>query len=267
MRVVSFLSDFGFDDPYVAEVKAVVLSICRDVVLVDITHGVEKFNVGEGAFILASATRYFPEGSIHVAVVDPGVGGVRRPIIVEGGRSLYVGPDNGLLIPAAAEEGIKGVYEIKNERYLLPRVSETFHGRDVFAPVAAHLARGVSPEDIGERITDYVRYAYPQVRVLDGRVMAKVVHVDSFGNLILNVRGVDATGYGLSPGRWVTIEVKGERTRLPILESYVERGSSSPLILIGGHGFLEVAVYRGSAARWFNISKGSEVSFILEDCR
>jgi len=139
--IVTLLTDFGLKDPYVAEMKAVILSICPEAWIVDVSHMVKKFDVRMGAFILAQAAPYFPAGTVHVAVVDPGVGTERRPIIVEAKRSFYVGPDNGVLMLSAKREGILHIYEIKNRKYMLQKISRTFHGRDVFSPVAAHLAR------------------------------------------------------------------------------------------------------------------------------
>ena len=152
MPIISLLSDFGLKDPYVSEMKAIILSICPNVTLIDITHEVSKYNIMEGAFILASATPYFPENTVHLAVVDPGVGSKRRPIIVRSKRHLYVGPDNGLLILAAKNDGIINVYHVVNEKYMRKEISSTFHGRDIFAPVSAYLANGVKPEEIGIEI-------------------------------------------------------------------------------------------------------------------
>lgn len=141
-RIVTLTSDFGLKDPYAAEMKAAILSICPSAVTVDVTHLVDKFNVRAGAFMLASAAPYFPAGTIHVAVVDPGVGTQRRPIMIETEHSFFVGPDNGLLILAAEAQGIKRMWHIESRRFMLPHVSSTFHGRDIFAPAAAYLANG-----------------------------------------------------------------------------------------------------------------------------
>jgi hypothetical protein len=150
--LVSLLTDFGLSDPFVGEVKATIFSICPEAEVIDITHDVERFNIRMGAFLLATATPFFPAGSVHVAVVDPGVGSERRPIAVETSRSIYVGSDNGLLIPAATREGIQHVYELTNRSLMKDAVLSTFHGRDIFAPVAAHLACGTQPKEVGEEI-------------------------------------------------------------------------------------------------------------------
>lgn len=140
MAIISLLTDFGLLDPFVGEMKAVILSICPDARIIDITHQVQKFDVRLGSFLLAGAAPYFPAGTVHVGVVDPGVGSSRRAIVVETARAVYVGPDNGLLVPAAQREGILHVYELTNRSLMREEVSATFHGRDVFAPAAAHLA-------------------------------------------------------------------------------------------------------------------------------
>ncbi|MEJ2272273.1 MAG: SAM-dependent chlorinase/fluorinase [Candidatus Bathyarchaeota archaeon] len=143
MAVISLLSDFGMKDSYVAQMKAIILSINPEVRIIDITHEIEKFNIRNGAFVLASAVNSFPPKSIHVAVVDPGVGTKRRPIIIKTKKSLFVGPDNGLLILAANQESIVKIYSIENSQYTLSNISKTFHGRDIFAPAAAYLSTGI----------------------------------------------------------------------------------------------------------------------------
>ena len=153
--LVSLLTDFGLVDPFVAEMKVVILSICPQVRIVDVSHGVAEFDIRMGAFLLAEAARSFPSGTVHVAVVDPGVGSSRRGIVVKTKRGTYVGPDNGLLIPSANMDGIVGVFEISNRSMMGREVSSTFHGRDVFAPVAAHIACGHLPEECGPSISDY----------------------------------------------------------------------------------------------------------------
>ena len=155
--MITLTSDFGLKDPYVAEMKGVILTINPKATLIDITHEVEKFNVRMAAFMLASAAPYFPKGTVHLAVVDPGVGTQRRAIIVQTKKGFFVGPDNGVLILAAQNQGIEHVYELANPKFMLPKVSSTFHGRDIFAPAAAHLDIGVQPSDFGPEIKDPVK--------------------------------------------------------------------------------------------------------------
>jgi S-adenosylmethionine hydrolase len=186
-RIITLTTDFGLKDPYAAEMKAAILSLCPNAAIVDITHQIEKFNTRIGVYVLASAAPYFPEGTIHVAVVDPGVGTRRRPILIQTQRGFFVGPDNGLLISAAEHQGIKRIHEITNPRLMLPKVSSTFHGRDVFAPAAAHLANGVHPTEFGREIREIARPEFTKVTRRKDMLIGEVLHVDNFGNIITNI--------------------------------------------------------------------------------
>ena len=257
--IITLLSDFGLKDPYVAEMKAVILSICRDASIIDISHEVEKFNIRMGAFILAQASRYFPEGTIHVAVVDPGVGTKRRPIIVETERSLYVGPDNGLLILAAQNEGIKCIHEIANPKYMLKKVSRTFHGRDIFSPAAAHLAKGVEPSEFGPEIHDPVRPSFASPKIRKEAISGEIIHIDGFGNLITNISEKDLKAARIYEGETLSIQLGGEELKLKICSSYSEVPRNMPLSIIGGTGFLEISVNQGNASRIFKAKIGDPV--------
>ncbi|MFX1466812.1 MAG: S-adenosyl-l-methionine hydroxide adenosyltransferase family protein, partial [Promethearchaeota archaeon] len=155
-KVIALMSDFGTKDAYVASMKGIILEICSDAIIVDITHDTARQDVKDGAFILATAAPYFPDGTVFVCVVDPGVGTERRGVIVEGKKHFYVGPDNGLLMLSAQREDIQHVYEITNRKYIRNEISSTFHGRDIFAPIGAHLLKGTPPEEIGQEIFDYI---------------------------------------------------------------------------------------------------------------
>ncbi len=152
--LITLTSDFGLKDPYIAEMKGAILSINPKATIIDITHDIEKFNIRMAAFILASASPYFPEGTIHLAVVDPEVGTKRRAILIQTTKGFFVGPDNGVLILAAQSQGIEHLYELANPKFMLPKISSTFHGRDIFAPAAAYLEKGVKPADFGLEIID-----------------------------------------------------------------------------------------------------------------
>ena len=257
--IIALITDFGLKDPYVAEMKAVILNICPKARIIDITHQVEKFNVRMGAFILASASQHFPKETIYVGVVDPGVGTKRRPIIVETSNSLYVGPDNGLLMMAAEKQGIKHVHEIKNKRYMLPKVSRTFHGRDIFAPAAAHLANGISPEEFGLEIKDYIvpEYAKP---IIDGNALiGEVLHIDDFGNLITNISEETLSEIGLAEGDLIKLSFRDESFRLRICRAYGEVDAGEPLAIIGSHNFLEFSVNLGNAAKYFGLRVGDKL--------
>lgn len=256
MTIITLLSDFGLKDPYVAEMKAVILSICSKARIVDITHEVEKFNVRMGAFLLASAAPYFPKGTIHVAVVDPGVGTKRRPIVVVTKQAFYVGPDNGLLMVAAQRQGVAHVYHITNRKFMLPKISRTFHGRDIFTPTAAQLAKGKAPSEVGPEIHDYIvpKFAKP---CLDKNVLrGEILHIDDFGNIITNISEEELKKAGISDGDSLQVELKGNQIELKLCEAYGEVEARRPLAIIGSHGFLEISVNQDSAERRFKVKIG-----------
>jgi S-adenosylmethionine hydrolase len=256
MSIISLLSDFGTKDPYVAEMKAVILSINPQIRIVDVTHQINKFNIRMGAYVLASAAPYFPQGTVHVAVVDPGVGTKRRPIIVETSRSLYVGPDNGLLMLAAHKEHIKNVYAIENPAYMLPHVSTTFHGRDIFAPAAAHLTQGTKPSAFGQTIRDYVVPDFAKSHKENGELRGQVLHVDDFGNVISNISVEDLKKMGFRKGDSFVVRVGSKTLNVMFCGAYGEVPVGTPLALVGGSNFLEVAVNKGSASTVFGAKAG-----------
>jgi hypothetical protein len=239
--------------------KAVILSICGNARIVDISHEVSKFDVLMGAFVLASATPYFPKGTLHVAVVDPGVGTQRRPIVVETNHSLFVGPDNGLLMLAAKGEEVKHVYTIKNVRFMLEEVSKTFHGRDVFAPVAAHLAKGHAPSEVGPKINSYLVPEFAKSVVKAGGINGEVLHIDDFGNVITNISEEHVSEIGVKEGDNLSIRLNDKSVRLKYCSTYGKVKANKLLILIGGHGFLEVSMNQGSAAKKLKAKKGTRI--------
>ena len=257
--IVTLLTDFGLKDPYVAEMKAVILSICPEARIVDVSHMVKKFDVRMGAFILAQASPYFPAGTVHVAVVDPGVGTERRPIIVEAKRSFYVGPDNGVLMLSAKREGILHIYEIKNRKYMLQKISRTFHGRDVFSPAAAHLALGVPPSLFGPEVSDPVVPEFAEARVSGRNVLGEVVHVDDFGNLVTNISLENLLEVGIEEGGSLRVEIGGRKLDLRLCTAYGEAAPGEILTLIGGTGFLEVSVNMGNASQTLGCGVGEPV--------
>jgi S-adenosylmethionine hydrolase len=257
--VVSLLTDFGLLDPFVAEMKAVILSICPEARIVDITHQVEKFDIRMGSFLLASAAPYFPEGSVHVAVVDPGVGAERRPLVVETGRAVYVGPDNGILIPAARREGIVHVYELTNRSLMREEVSATFHGRDIFAPAAAHLASGTLPLECGAEIADFVQPSYAEPRFDGKSATCEVYHIDSFGNIVTNLPDKNLAGLGLSVGEKVILMLGKKRLSARFVRTYSDLGGKEFGVLVGSHGFIEIACREASAARRLRVRIGNVV--------
>jgi S-adenosylmethionine hydrolase len=217
-----------------------------------------------GAFVLASAASYFPQGAIHVAVVDPGVGTKRRPILVETSHAFYIGPDNGLLMLAAQRSKIRHTYHIVDKRYMLPRVSRTFHGRDIFAPTAAHLAKGCKPSDFGPEIHDYIipKFAKPSWR--KDELSGEVLHVDDFGNIITNISQKDLKKAGITEGSKLSIKLNGKTIKTKFCSTYGEVPVKALLALIGSHDFLEIAVYQGDASEKFKAKAGSCVTILLE---
>ena len=259
LQIVTLLSDFGLMDPFVAEMKAVILSICPDARIVDVSHQVEKFNIRMGSFLLASAAPYFVEGTVHCAVVDPGVGGKRRPIVVETRRAVYVGPDNGLLIPAARRDGIRHVYVLSNGSLMREQVSATFHGRDVFAPAAAHLACGAQPKDCGQEISIFIQPTYAEP-VFDGdSVLGEVFHVDGFGNIVTNIEHVTLSQIGLKLENRIRIMLGRKRLLVRYVRTYSDLRGNELGLLVGSHGFLEIACREANAATKLHTRTGQVI--------
>jgi S-adenosylmethionine hydrolase len=258
MPLISLLTDFGLLDSFVGEMKAVILSICPDARIVDITHQVEKFDVRMGAFLLAGAASCFPAGTVHVAVVDPGVGSKRRPIVVETARAVYVGPDNGLLVPAAQREGILHVYELTTRSFMREEVSATFHGRDVFAPAAAHLASGKRPSECGPEITDYAQPSYTRARFDGKRITCEIFHIDGFGNIVTNASN-EIEKLGLAFGDKVSLTLEKRRFQARFVRTYSDLDGKELGVLVGSHGFVEVACREASAADRLRVRIGSAV--------
>jgi S-adenosylmethionine hydrolase len=265
LPVITLLTDFGTADYFVAAVKGVILTINPQASLVDITHEIPPQDIEAGAFTLLTCYRDFPEGTIHVAVVDPGVGSARRPIVVRAGSHYFVGPDNGLFSYVYDCEPSVQVFHVTAAEYFRQPPSPTFHGRDVFAPIAAVLSTGITAEALGPQITDEVRLA-PLAPVKDdtGKLHGRIIHIDRFGNCITNLT---CTDLGSRP---VKLQVNGsvvETLRKFFTddrESETSEDSSGQdlFALWGSAGFLEIAVNRGSAAQLLNAHRGD--TLVLE---
>jgi S-adenosylmethionine hydrolase len=256
-KIITLTTDFGLRDPYAAEMKAAILGICPNVAIVDITHEIEKFNIRMGAYVLASAVPHFPKGAIHVAVVDPGVGTRRRPILIQTQQGFFVGPDNGLLILAAEHQGISRIHEITNPQFMLPRVSSTFHGRDVFAPAAAHLANGVHPTEFGPEIRDAVKPEFTKVTRRKDVLVGEVLHVDNFGNIITNIGEKEIARIHMKDV--VNVELPNQKLKLKLCKAYGEAKPQEPLALMGSHNYLEIAINQGNAAAEFATKSGDKI--------
>lgn len=264
MTIISFLSDFGYKDPYVAQMKAIILTINPRAQIVDVSHKIKKFDIKMGAYVLASVTPYFPTNTIHVSVVDPGVGTERRPIIVETNHSIYVGPDNGLNMLAAHKECITNVYVICNPEYMRTKISKTFHGRDIFAPVAAHLSKGIKPSDFGPSINDYVfpEFAKPQRK--NTHLVGEVLHIDDFGNIITNISAEDLEQYGINYGISLLVKLNNKTFNIKFCSTYGEVSVGTPLALIGSSNFFEVAFNQRNASEVIKPEVGDKLSVSME---
>ncbi len=255
MSIVTLTTDFG--SLYPAALKAVILGIEPGAQIVDITHSIAHADIRGGAFAMYTVVDYFPEGTVHVAVVDPGVGTERNSIIISSGGQFFVGPDNGLMIPAALKLGDIQVYKITNTE-LLGDVSSTFHGRDIFARVGAYLLGDMTPDDVGEKIEDYVHLDFGNVDAKNNLVSGEVIYVDDFGNIITNIPGkvvLDRVSFGEK------LNVSG--TKLLFMQTYGLMEEGQLLALIGSHGFFEIAVNLGSAASELGIKNGDRIDILL----
>jgi S-adenosylmethionine hydrolase len=259
-RLITLLTDFGLDDAYVGVMKGVILRINPDVLLVDLTHAVPPQQILPGALMLRNAVAFFPDGTIHLAVVDPGVGSTRRPLLIETDRGFLVGPDNGVLCPAAAVMGRPRARLLANEKFFLHPVSETFHGRDIFSPVAAHLSCGVAPEAIGPMLESIVELELPQPRRSGATIAGEVVHVDHFGNLVTNI---SLEGLPRFPAQQVCVSISGTPIGT-LLATYSAAPEGGSLALLGSWGTVEIAVRNGSAAKMFAAGPGTPVTVVVE---
>ena len=273
--VITLTTDFGYDDPYVAAVKGAILNINPQATLVDVSHTIRPQDILQAAFILSGAYRYFPKQTIHVAIVDPGVGSERRGVILKAPSAIFVAPDNGILSyiiddlfsidGSSVTEETHGLTEIvfkkgleaaaiTDPRFWRHPVSPTFHGRDIFAPVAAGLSLGISPYEFGEKINSL--HVLPIVKpslAPDGNVVARVLHIDRFGNLITNIRSNNL------PGKNITIEVGGRRVQG--MSDYYAQGEGI-MAVVGSSGYLEISLRDGSACDFLGVEVGDEVRVI-----
>jgi len=265
-RFICFLSDFGLTDDFVGTCHGVIKRIAPDAEIIDVTHGITPQAVLAGALVLRNTLRYLPTG-VHLAVVDPGVGGTRRPVIVrDANGDLFVGPDNGLLVPAAELGGIESAHELANPAYALEPVSRTFHGRDLFSPAAAHLALGVEPAELGPPLSPdaLVRLDLPTPVVADGVVDASVLYIDRFGNMQLNLTRGDLDRIGIVPGTRFELELAGERYYATAARTYADARPGEIVLYEDSYGNIAVAINRGSAAEMFSAQPGQHVLLHLD---
>lgn len=257
--IITLLTDFGVHDAYVGAMKGVILDICPDAVIIDITHHVQPFDVRQGAFLLHQAAPYFPVDTIHVAVVDPGVGTARRRIGVRGRRGLYVGPDNGVLTLALQRDGFVQGVELQEAKYMRPTPSPTFDGRDVFAPAAAHLACGVALEALGPPISRLVTPPFAQATRRKETLVGEVLHIDRFGNIITNIPQDLLAAFNAAAGEVFHVQVDGTAANIIFSRAYGQVLEGTPIMVVGSSDFVEVSVNRGDARDQFHADVGSRI--------
>jgi S-adenosylmethionine hydrolase len=261
LAIITLTTDFGFHDHFVGTLKGVILGIAPNAQIVDICHEVEAFDILGGALTIAQAYKYFPRGTVHLVVVDPGVGSQRRPIVASTGMHHFVGPDNGVL--SAISDAFESVRHVTASEHFLKPVSQTFHARDIFAPVAAHLAAGVDVVALGPEISDYVRLNIPRpVREEGGTLRGVVLKVDHFGNLITNIAPQDAPGLFQASPSTFKIVLEG-REIAKLCASYSDGGPGEVFAIAGSMGYLELSVKQGSAAEILGVAKGAEFTLTL----
>jgi S-adenosylmethionine hydrolase len=253
--LITLTTDFSLKDPFVGIMKGVIAQINPHATVVDLTHGIPPQDVFAAAMVVRHAVGYFPRGTIHVAVVDPGVGSTRRPLLLEGNEAYFIGPDNGVLSLLWEERQPKRIIHLSNPTYYLQPTSATFHGRDIFASIAAYLSLGVPPVAFGESVDHFIRIKWPDV-IRSGRsVTGEIVYIDGFGNLFTNIRERDLQGLD----REEISTVVGGVTIHGLAPNYAYVQKGQPVALINSWGLLEVAANKESAARLFHIGIGEKV--------
>ncbi len=254
--IITLTTDFGYHDPFIAEMKGVILSIEPSASIVDITHDIEPFNILEAAFVIDSASKYFPPGTIHVVVVDPGVGSERRAVLIEAGEQFYVGPDNGVFSDIIRRLQQFRCYHITNESYMLSRESPTFQGRDLFAPVAANLSKGIHPTEVGPEISDPVLITLPGPYASEDGLIGEIVYIDRFGNAITNITAEDLKPF------IGNCKVRIRDHYPALVNHYSESPPDNPACLINSSGRLEIFSYLNNAARLLGIRKADIVDVL-----
>ena len=256
MHCISLLTDFGLDDNFVGVMKAVIAKVNPRAKVLDICHAVQPQDILQAAFLLAASLSYFPRGTVHLVVVDPGVGSKRTPIIVKTRNYIFVAPDNGVLSLALEKEKPLKIIEINNARYFLKPVSTTFHGRDIFAPVAAQLSSGKAINNFGRSISSYQKLLFPKTKISANTLTGRIIYIDHFGNLISNIGKKDFFGFVKKSNFKISL---GTRTIDKLSDSYSQAHPLKPLALFDSFDFLEIAVNSGSAERILRIEEGSIV--------
>jgi len=261
--IITLTTDFGTNDHFVGAMKGVILEIVPDAQIVDICHSVQAFDVLDGALTISQAYSYFPTRTVHMVIVDPGVGTARLPIIASCDKYHFVAPDNGVLSLVYAKEERIHVRHVTSEHYFLQPVSNTFHARDIFAPVAAYLAKEVDSLKFGDEVQEYVRFSAPKPKAVDqNRMRGVVLKVDRFGNLITNFTAQDVPALFAAGAHGFKITVGG-REITEIHNAYAKGSPGEVFGILGSMGFLEIAANRGAAAQITGAGKGTDVTISL----
>ena len=252
-RIITLTTDFGYKDPFAAEMKGVILSIDPQAVIVDITHSIRPQDIEETAYVIGSSFTYFPSGTIHIVVVDPGVGSGRKALILDAGGHYFVGPDNGVFSHIlCSAQPVKGVH-ITEERYMRSKESPTFQGRDLFAPAGAWLSKGLKPGEFGPSVKDFVTFPVPRPEVTRGGVSGEVIYIDSFANVITNIKGADLASFD----SLYVVEINS--IIIQPVKYYAQAGDDKFCCLVNSSGYLELFVNKGKAAEKYGIKKGDKV--------
>jgi S-adenosyl-L-methionine hydrolase (adenosine-forming) len=259
--IITLTTDYGMQDHLVGTLKGVILRINPDAKIVDINHHVTPYDLLDGALSIGAAYSYFPPRTIHVVVVDPGVGTERRPLLVSGESQYFVAPDNGVLSLVYERESSLVVRHITAEHYLLTPISNTFHGRDIFAPVAAWLSKAWQTAAFGEEVTDFVRLSLPKPQPANQGIKGVVLRVDHFGNLMTNFKLDDLPETMVTEGK-IKLLVGNKQIR-QLAHTYSQGTSDEPFAILGSSGFLEISVSKGNAARALGVQRGAEVTLAL----
>jgi len=255
--IITLTTDYGASDYFTAVMKGVILGINPDVNIVDITSSVLAHDILDGALAIGQAYKYFPPKTVHLVVVDPGVGTERRPILVAGDQHYFVAPDNGVLSSVYDQSESLHVWNVISEHYFRQPVSKTFHGRDIFAPVAAWLTKSWQTSSFGEPISDFVRFAMPKVKVNGTKIEGMVLRADHFGNLITNVTAEDVPSLVAASGKLNISVGNGKITK--VVETFAQGAAGEVVGLIGSSGYLEISINKGNASRTLGVGRGAEV--------
>jgi hypothetical protein len=259
--VITLTTDFGFQDPFVGIIKGVIAAINPQAQVIDLTHGVPPQNVMAGALVLQHSVRYFAAGTIHVVVVDPGVGSARKPILIEYADACLIGPDNGVLSLALESKPPDRIIELTNTDFHLQHISKTFHGRDIFAPVAAHLSLGVPPSEFGKPLDTLVNLSMPQIVRGENRLDGEIIYADSFGNLFTNIRERDLTGL---PKEGLQVGLAGLQLG-GLVTSYADASAGEFACLFNSWGLLELSINRGNVRQRTGAKIGDKVKVTVKE--